>query len=209
LGPDVDVHVDMTRGRLVRHQGVNEIMQADAVAHARVSSASTRFAGAPLRARRLDPASRRHAAVRGARAALAVFAAGIGIAFSGAVWAEQPQSQPATGIKIETLLKTDKSWDGTPYKVYPSGQPQLTVLKIEVPAHSVLPWHTHPMPNAGYVLSGELTVEKENGEKQTVKTGQVLPETVGSVHRGTTGDSPVTLIVFYAGTPGMPLSQHP
>jgi quercetin dioxygenase-like cupin family protein len=58
-------------------------------------------------------------------------------------------------------------------------------------------------------MSGEITVEKKDGEKQTVKAGQVLPETVGSVHRGVTGDSPVTLIVFYAGTEGMPLSQHP
>jgi quercetin dioxygenase-like cupin family protein len=130
----------------------------------------------------------------------------IGMTLASASFAQQ---QPAAGIKVETLLKTDKSWDGTRYQSYPSGQPQLSVLKIEVPAHSVLPWHTHPMPNAGYVLAGEITVEKENGEKQTVRAGQVLPETVGSVHRGVTGDSPVTLIVFYAGAEGMPLSQHP
>ena len=129
----------------------------------------------------------------------------IGVALSGAVFAQQP---PA-GIHIETLLKTDSSWDGTRYESYPSGQPQLTVLKIEIPAHSELPWHKHPIPNAGYVQSGEITVEKPNGEKMTVKAGQVLPETVGSVHRGVTGDSPVTLIVFYAGAQGQPLSEHP
>jgi hypothetical protein len=27
------------------------------------------------------------------------------------------------------------------------------------------------------------------------------------LHRGVTGDAPVTLIVFYAGTAGLPLSQ--
>ncbi|CAB3771573.1 cupin domain-containing protein [Paraburkholderia humisilvae] len=140
--------------------------------------------------------------VRGSLVALATV---FGVACSGAAFAQEP---PA-GIKIETLLKTDKAWDGTRYHSYPSGQPQLSVLKIDIPAHSVLPWHTHPMPNAGYVLAGEITVEKENGEKQTVRAGQVLPETVGSVHRGVTGDSPVTLIVFYAGVQGLPLSQHP
>jgi len=31
---------------------------------------------------------------------------------------------------------------------------------------------------------------------------------VGELHRGITGDKPVELIVFYAGTKGMPLSQH-
>jgi hypothetical protein len=31
-----------------------------------------------------------------------------------------------------------------------------------------------------------------------------LPEMVGTVHRGWTGDAPVELIVFYAGAKGMP-----
>jgi quercetin dioxygenase-like cupin family protein len=179
-------------------------MQANAAARARFSQ-SDRFGQFDHPAVR-RPAQRRRAWVRGSLAALG---AGLGIAFAGAAFAQQPAQQAPSGIKVETLLKTSKSWDGTPYKGYPSGSPQLSVLKIEIPAHSVLPWHTHPMPNAGYVLSGEITVEKKDGEKQTVKAGQVLPETVGSVHRGVTGDSPVTLIVFYAGTEGMPLSQHP
>lgn len=64
------------------------------------------------------------------------------------------------------------------------------------------------MPNAAYVLSGELTVEKkDSGEKKTLSAGQVLPEMVGALHRGLTRDSPAVLIVFYAGAKGMPLSQ--
>jgi quercetin dioxygenase-like cupin family protein len=188
---------------------VNEIMQTNAAACADFSSPNHfadhcvgPFDHPPVR----REARRRRAFVRGALAALG---AGLGIACAGAAFAQQAAQPAPSGIKVETLLKTDKSWDGTPYKAYPSGPPQLSVLKIEIPAHAVLPWHTHPMPNAGYVVSGEITVEKEDGEKQTVKAGQVLPETVGSVHRGVTGDSPVTLIVFYAGTEGMPLSQHP
>jgi quercetin dioxygenase-like cupin family protein len=183
---------------------VNEIMQANAAARADFSNSShfDPLDNPPVR----RPARRSRAFARGTLAALG---AGLGIAFAGAAFAQQPAQQAPSGIKVETLLKTTKSWDGTPYKGYPSGAPQLSVLKIEIPAHSVLPWHTHPMPNAGYVVSGEITVEKKDGEKQTVTAGQVLPETVGSVHRGVTGDSPVTLIVFYAGTEGMPLSQHP
>jgi quercetin dioxygenase-like cupin family protein len=117
------------------------------------------------------------------------------------------RAEQSTPVKVETVLKTEASWDGTRYTSYPSGQPQVTVLKIDIPAHTSLPWHTHPMPNAAYVVDGELTVEKPDGEKQVVKSGQVLPETVDSVHRGVTGDSPVTLIVFYAGVEGMPISK--
>ncbi len=128
---------------------------------------------------------------------------------------EQPakarsSTDPASpAVRVETLMRTSASWDGVPYASYPSGPPELTILKITIPPHSALPWHTHPMPNAAYVLSGELTVQKKaDGREQTLTPGQVLPEMVGELHRGVTGDKPVELIVFYAGTKGMPLAQH-
>jgi len=112
-------------------------------------------------------------------------------------------------VTSEVLMQSETSWDGTPYKSYPGGAPETTVLKITIPPHTTLPWHTHPMPNAAYVLSGELTVEKkETGQTKVLTAGQVLPEMVGELHRGTSGDQEVVLIVFYAGTKGMPLSQH-
>ncbi len=116
------------------------------------------------------------------------------------------KEQPTT--QVETLLRSDASWDGVPYASYPDGSPELSILKITVPANQALPWHTHPMPNAAYILDGEITVEKENGEKKLVSKGQVLAEMVGQRHRGYTGNTPVVLLVFYAGTKGMPLSQQ-
>jgi quercetin dioxygenase-like cupin family protein len=109
-------------------------------------------------------------------------------------------------IKTETLLQSTASWDGTPYKAYPAGQPKITVLKITIAANTVMKWHSHQFPNAGYVLSGELTVEKKDGTKQHFVAGQALAETVDSIHRGVTGAEPVVLIVFYSGAPGLPLS---
>ena len=110
----------------------------------------------------------------------------------------------------EVLLKSTSSWDGTPYIRYPDGTPELTTLKITIPPRTELPWHTHPMPNVAYVLSGELTVEqREGGQSKTIQAGDVLPEMVDINHRGRTGDNPVVLIVFYAGTKGMPLSVAP
>ena len=84
----------------------------------------------------------------------------------------------------------------------------LTVLRITIPPKTALPWHTHPMPNAAYVVSGELLVEKRDGGAiRQLVAGDVLPEMVGSVHRGVTGDKGVVLIVFYAGTKGMKLAE--
>jgi len=111
-------------------------------------------------------------------------------------------------IQSETLLRSSSSWDGKPYTAYPAGRPELSVLKITIPPHTALKWHTHPMPNAAYVLSGELTLErKEDGKKQRVTAGQVVAEMVDALHRGVTGERSVTLIVFYAGAQGMPLSE--
>ncbi|WP_299454637.1 cupin domain-containing protein [uncultured Pigmentiphaga sp.] len=126
-----------------------------------------------------------------------VLAAGVAVA------AESP------GVQVQTLMESSASWDGRAYEAYPPGPPLLTVLRITIPPHSALPWHTHPIPNAAYVLSGELTVEKQGtGETRWLKQGDVLPEMVGEYHRGVTGDQGVVLIVFYAGSRGVPLSQQ-
>jgi len=118
------------------------------------------------------------------------------------------QQAESSRVTVETLIQTTSSWDGAPYQHYPAGAPELSVLKISIPAHTALSWHTHPMPNAAYVLSGELTVEKRGGPSKRFTTGQVVAEMVGSIHRGITGNEPVVLLLFYPGTPGMPLSEE-
>ncbi len=119
------------------------------------------------------------------------------------------QAKAAAQIEKEVLLERSESWDGTPYKAYPSGPPQLTLIRLKIPARTQLPWHTHPMPNAAYIVSGELTVEaRSSGATRTLRQGQTLAEMVGTEHRGVTGDTPVELLVFYAGTPGMSLSEQ-
>jgi quercetin dioxygenase-like cupin family protein len=108
-------------------------------------------------------------------------------------------------VQVETLIQSSSSWDGTPYKAYPTGQPQLTILKYTIAPHTTMKWHSHPVPNAGYILSGELTIEKKDGTKKHFVAGQALTETVDSEHRGITGDQPVVIVVFYPGTPGLQL----
>jgi len=134
-------------------------------------------------------------------AAAALLVAGLAVLGSA-----RADNSPA--IQKEVLSSGSTSWDGTPYTAYPAGAPELSVLKITIAPHATLPWHSHPIPNAAYVVSGELTVEKQStGEKKVLTAGQVLPELVGQIHRGTAGDEPVVLIVFYAGAKGTPLSQ--
>jgi quercetin dioxygenase-like cupin family protein len=107
----------------------------------------------------------------------------------------------------EVLLQADQSWNGQPYTQYPKGRPELTMLKVTLAPHTVLPWHTHPFPNAGYVLSGTLTLhDKARGKTRVVHQGEAFAESVDDVHRGEAGDEPAVLLITYAGIPGVPTS---
>jgi quercetin dioxygenase-like cupin family protein len=107
----------------------------------------------------------------------------------------------------EVLVKADQSWNDKPYTQYPKGRPELTMLKLTIAPHTKLPWHTHPFPNAAYVLSGTLTLhDKASGKTKVVHQGEAFAESVDDIHRGETGDAPVVLLVTYSGTPGVPTS---
>ena len=120
-----------------------------------------------------------------------------------------PSYAPAREPKAEVtqLLQTTNSWDGTQYGPYPTGQPQITVLKIRLPPNTSLNWHHHPVISAGYVLSGTLYLEKKaTGEQKEFHAGEALSEMVQSVHRGFTKSEPVELVVFYAGQVGVAIT---
>lgn len=105
------------------------------------------------------------------------------------------------------LLKSQASWNGKPYDSYPQGRPQLTILRFSIPPRTSLPWHTHPVPNAGYILSGEITLEERaTGHKRILRAGEAFAESVDDVHRGYTGEEPAEIICTYAGVEGLPLS---
>ena len=110
-------------------------------------------------------------------------------------------------IEVQQILRTTQSWDGKSYQGYPTGRPQLTVLRITIPSNAVLHWHHHPVIGFGYVLSGNLTIENRNtGERTILHAGQAVAETVQTTHRGFTTDEPVELVVFYAGQVGVPIT---
>jgi quercetin dioxygenase-like cupin family protein len=119
----------------------------------------------------------------------------------------QNQSNHAESGHREIVLETTKSWNGTRYTQYPTGQPELTTIKLTLAPHTALPWHTHPFPNSVYVLSGTLTLrDRDDGETLVVHQGQAVGESVDVVHRGESGDEPTVLLITYAGTRGVPTS---
>lgn len=103
-------------------------------------------------------------------------------------------------LKVEVLAKTSKSWNGDTLPAYKSGQPQVTILRIVIPAGMQLPLHKHPVINAGVLLKGELTVVTEGKDKFHMKAGDSIVELVNKWHYGKNeGTEAAEIIVFYAG----------
>lgn len=110
-------------------------------------------------------------------------------------------------VKVEILVQSDKSWNGEPLPAYPTEQPQVSVLKVTIPPHSKLKWHSHPSINAGYLISGEVTVSTKDGMERVVKAGEGLIELVDTLHYGRNdGHVPAEIVVVYAGVKGAPLA---
>lgn len=107
----------------------------------------------------------------------------------------------AGNVASITLVKSAQSWDGSSLPSYPKEAPEISVLKITIPAHTKLPLHKHPIINAGYMVKGSLKVVTDENKTLQLKAGDALIEVVDKWHYGVNeGDEAVEIVVFYAGT---------
>jgi quercetin dioxygenase-like cupin family protein len=112
-----------------------------------------------------------------------------------------------SNIEVKQLAKSTKSWDGEVLPLYPQGQPEVTILRIKIPAGEKLETHYHPVINAGVLLAGELTVIAEDNKILHLKAGDSIVELVNKKHYGKNeGTEPAEIIVFYAGTENKPIT---
>ena len=98
------------------------------------------------------------------------------------------------GVAISRVVETAASWDGAPLPSYPRGAPRVTILRATVPPHTAL---------------AMLTVIAETGAQRMFRPGEGIVELVGTRHYGENrGDGELELVMFYAGTQGMSLSER-
>lgn len=106
---------------------------------------------------------------------------------------------------VRELVKSTQSWNGALLPAYPQGQPEITILRISIPAGTRLDTHSHPVINAGVLISGQLTVVTADGKTLYLKAGDPIVEVVNTLHYGINqGKVPAEIIVFYAGAVGAP-----
>jgi len=111
----------------------------------------------------------------------------------------------SSGVTANVLTKTSFTANGQKI-VYPqTDKAEVTAMTVDIAPGAETGWHKHPLPVYAYVLSGDLTVELEGGQRISYSTGDAIIEVVNTLHNGkNSGAEPVKLAVFYLGAEGVP-----
>lgn len=80
---------------------------------------------------------------------------------------------------------------------------EMASVLIEIQPGKESGRHMHPVPTYVHVLEGTLTVEFEDGSRQTFKAGSGFLEVVNTWHNGKNlGEGPLRFLVVFAGEEG-------
>ena len=83
-----------------------------------------------------------------------------------------------------------------------------TVVGIaEVPANANVGRHTHPGPECGYLLEGEITLLVEGAPPKVVKTGESYTVAAGTPHDAKAGPAGAKVIATYVVEKGKPMAS--
>lgn len=111
----------------------------------------------------------------------------------------------SSGVSAKVLTKTSLTADGQKIVYLQTDKAEVTAMTVDIAPGAETGWHKHPVPVYAYVLSGELTVELEGGQRLRYGTGAAIIEVVNTLHNGkNSGAEPVKLAVFYLGAEGVP-----
>lgn len=106
-------------------------------------------------------------------------------------------AQPAPTIKRTPLQKFDVP--GTHYE---------TVIGIaEIVPNVTIGRHTHPGPESGFMLEGEMVLMVAGQPDKTVKKGESYQVPPGAVHDARTGPAGAKVIATYVVEKGKPLAS--
>lgn len=127
---------------------------------------------------------------------LRVFLAVCAIGFAGLALAQSPAAPPAN-IK-RTLLQTVEV-PGTSFNA-------ITGI-AELAPNVAIGRHTHPGPESGYMMDGEMTLLIDGQPPKVVKTGESYQVPPGTVHDAKAGDKGAKVLAVYVVEKGKALAS--
>ncbi len=114
-----------------------------------------------------------------------------------------------TGVQTDKVLVTSQSVVGEVIRyphsgLHPKGKrAEITAQVITLQPGAATPWHSHPMPTFGYIISGEIEVDYGAQGQKTFRAGDALMEAMAHVHRGrNVSDNPVRVLAVSIGEQG-------
>jgi quercetin dioxygenase-like cupin family protein len=116
-----------------------------------------------------------------------------------------PSVQADEDVKVTTVLKGGTTIAGQKIEYPNTDKAEMVSVIIEIQPGRESGRHMHPVPTYVHVLQGTLTVEFEDGSRQTFEAGKGLLEVVNKWHNGKNlGDVPLKVLVVFAGEEGKP-----
>ena len=115
------------------------------------------------------------------------------------VWAE-PQD-----VKVTTVMKSSTTISGQKIEYPKTDKAEMASVLVEIQPGKENGRHMHSVPTYVHVLEGTMTVEFEDGSRQTFQAGSGFLEVVNTWHSAKNlGEVPVRLLVVFAGEEGKP-----
>ena len=109
----------------------------------------------------------------------------------------------SSGVKVKVLAKTSITGNGQKITYPLTDKAEVTAMTVDLAPGAETGWHKHPVPVYAYVVSGNLSVELEDGKVLSFVAGEAVIEVVNVMHNGKNrGTEPVKLAVFYLGAEG-------
>ena len=115
------------------------------------------------------------------------------------VWAE-PQD-----VTVTAVMKGSTTISGQKIEYPKTDKAEMASILVEIQPGKENGRHMHSVPTYVHVLEGTMTVEFEDGSRQTFKAGSGFLEVVNTMHSAKNlGEVPLRLLVVFAGEEGRP-----
>ena len=128
---------------------------------------------------------------------------GVALATVGQVdFAAAQQQLPAATQQTATIKRTPLQKFDVPGTNY-----ETVIGMAEIVPNANIGRHTHPGPESGYMVEGEMVLFVEGQPEKTVKAGQSYQVPPGAIHDAKTGPNGAKVVATYVVEKGKPLAS--
>jgi len=108
-------------------------------------------------------------------------------------------------VKVTAVMKSSTTISGQKIEYPKTDKAEMASVLVEIQPGKENGRHMHSVPTYVHVLEGTMTVEFEDGSRQTFQAGSGFLEVVNTLHSAKNlGEVPLRLLVVFAGEEGRP-----